>query len=153
MNIAVAGETVIHRFSPVAWTGTLSNQGTYMCSWRILVIFRCDKNLYSLCPSPEGMKDALYNKFWTLRIGQNSRALCTNMAVMEMHCRCQEWEVLGPRVREAGLAGHWASSKVKGEVDCCCTCIDSPVVSTLMTFEWSKTVAIARKYVARAAAA
>ena len=59
---------------------------------------------YSLCPSPEGIKDALW---WTARIGPSCEVVYTNMVVMEM--RCQSCE-----------------HKAKGKVDCP-ICFDSPV--------------------------
>ena len=37
-----------------------------------------DDPLYSPCPNLEAIKDALFNKFRRLTIGQNCSAMCTN---------------------------------------------------------------------------
>ena len=35
--------------------------------------------IYNQYHSPEGIKDVFYNKFWTLRIGQNCGSMCKDL--------------------------------------------------------------------------
>ena len=104
---------------------------TIICYYIWNIFFGATKIIYSRCHSLAGIKDVLYNKFSTLRIGQNCGSMCKSMVVMEMNFQQREREAQVPHTQEARLAGHQASSKARGEVDYSLsyTCISSLVVS------------------------
>ena len=77
------------------------------------------------------------------KIGQNIRAVCTNMVVTEMHCKCEALSAscLLSRPLSLSLSTRWGSL-----FELCHTFFDSLMVSI---FERSENVAIARRLLVR----
>ena len=76
-----------------------------------------------------------------LRIGQNCRAVYTNMVVMEMYSRARDANCLA-------LVGHQASHKATGRVIVLShTSFNSLVISM---FKWSENITISRRPLVRA---
>ena len=98
--------------------------------------------LYSPCPNPEGIKDALSYKFRRLTIGQNCCAVCTNegqgLGAIEMHSRARASDASAARFdRPARQATEPRAKREAISALCHGLVVDS-------TFERSENFAITR---------
>ena len=89
----------------------------YSITSYITNIFHADKTFYSPCPNLEGINDALCKcsgLVTTESHVHNSRAVCTNIVVMEMHfVRARSAKHLVPCTRERGLVTVIPVSRVR----------------------------------------